>query len=40
MGDFVEVTGPVSEFGTAPNTLTEITVAADGVTDAEGMPTR
>ena len=36
VNDFVEVTGDVSEFGTAPNTLTEITVAADGVTDAAG----
>ena len=36
VNDFVEVTGDVSEFGTAPNTLTEITVAADGVTDADG----
>jgi 5'-nucleotidase len=36
VGDFVEVTGPVSEFGTAPNTLTEITVDNAGVTDAAG----
>ncbi len=36
VGDFVEVTGPVSEFGTAPNTLTEVTVDNTGVTDAAG----
>ena len=36
VGDFVEVTGPVSEFGTAPNTLTEIAVDNAGVTDATG----
>ena len=36
VGDFVEVTGAVSEFGTAPNTLTEITVDNAGVTDAAG----
>ncbi len=36
VGDFVEVTGAVSEFGTAPNTLTEITVDNAGVTETAG----
>ncbi len=36
IGDSVEVTGAVSEFGTAPNTLTEIT--ADSVTDIAALP--
>jgi 5'-nucleotidase len=38
VGDFVEVTGAVSEFGTAPNTLTELTVENGGVIELAAPP--